>query len=266
VPALRNIDRRGNASLLEWIDGLPVDAPSTGDIDAALSFLRGLHGLKDNEDSGSLPLASEACLSGAELEDQVARRFGRLSDAARISAPLRTILGRLTSAQTVFLARARTAYLKQGLAWDQDIDPAIRTLSPSDFGFHNVLRRPDGSLVFIDFEYFGWDDPVKLVCDTLLHPGVNLSEDAADRFLSGALEIYGADRHFFARARALYPMFGLRWCAILLNEFLPEKWVIRSHAGDSDINAAQACQLDKTDSLLTRLLGNDNAISRAVRS
>ena len=47
----------------------------------------------------------------------------------------------------------------------------LRVLSPSDFGFHNALRRPDGTIVFVDFEYFGWDDPAKMMADAMLHPG-----------------------------------------------------------------------------------------------
>ena len=47
-----------------------------------------------------------------------------------------------------------------------------RTLSPSDFGFHNALRRPDGRVVFLDLEYFGWDDPAKMISDFLLHPAL----------------------------------------------------------------------------------------------
>jgi hypothetical protein len=35
--------------------------------------------------------------------------------------------------------------------FDREIPRTERTLSPSDYGFHNALRRPDGTLVFLDF-------------------------------------------------------------------------------------------------------------------
>lgn len=38
-----------------------------------------------------------------------------------------------------------------------------RTLSPVDFGPHNMLFRGGKPPVFIDFEKFGWDDPVRLI-------------------------------------------------------------------------------------------------------
>ena len=105
-----------------------------------------------------------------------------------------------------------------------------RSLCPSDFGFHNALRNATG-LTFLDFEYFGWDDPVKLTCDFLLHPGMRLSDSLKRRFVAAALVIYGADPTFARRLSLLYPLFAVRWCLILLNEFLPERWAHRVHAG-----------------------------------
>jgi hypothetical protein len=109
-----------------------------------------------------------------------------------------------------------------------------RSLVPSDFGFHNALRRSDGTLAFVDFEYFGWDDPVKLTADTLLHPGLPMPAAQRDRFRSAALEIYSEDATFAPRLKALYPLFGLRWGLILLNEFRPERWRLRSAAGETE--------------------------------
>ena len=42
-------------------------------------------------------------------------------------------------------------------------------LSPSDFGFHNILSHHN-NLYYIDFEYAGWDDPYKLIADFILNP------------------------------------------------------------------------------------------------
>ena len=37
-------------------------------------------------------------------------------------------------------------------------------LSPSDFGFHNIVKNKK-KLYFLDFEYSGFDDPLKLLSD-----------------------------------------------------------------------------------------------------
>jgi hypothetical protein len=98
-------------------------------------------------------------------------------------------------------------------------------------------------LAFLDFEYFGWDDPVKLTADILLHPGRPLEPTQRRRFRRAATQLYGDDPAFASRLSAYLPLFGLRWVFILLNEFIPERWQRRVLAGEtgnwSDVRARQ---------------------------
>ena len=71
---------------------------------------------------------------------------------------------------------------REAVEADQPLDPAERCLSPSDFGFHNAILANDGRLRFIDFEYAGWDDPSKLICDFFCQPAVPAPPQAFDRF------------------------------------------------------------------------------------
>src|SRR6202040_3710161 len=77
-----------------------------------------------------------------------------------------------------------------GLDFAATLPQEKRSLVPSDFGFHNSLRRMDGTLAFVDFEYFGWDDPVKLTADILLHPGMSLGDAQRARLRLGAGRLY----------------------------------------------------------------------------
>jgi len=136
-----------------------------------------------------------------------------------------------------------------------DLDAALahgpQTLSPSDFGFHNALRRPDGSLVFIDFEYFGWDDPVKLTADFLWHPAMRLDTAERRTFLKGVRELYGGDAGFLKRLAVSYPFYGIRWTLIILNEFLPQLWARRAFSGKGrDWEASKREQLAKARATL----------------
>src|SRR5258707_15893745 len=98
--------------------------------------------------------------------------------------------------------KARYLVTAAGLAFDAELPQEWRSLVPSDFGFHNSLRRPDGSLAFLDFEYFGWDDPVKLTADILLHPGKPLKPSQRTRFRQAAARLYGGDPAFSSRLTA----------------------------------------------------------------
>ena len=151
---------------------------------------------------------------------------------------------------------AKAKILAAGLDFTADLPQEWRSLVPSDFGFHNSLRRKDGSLAFVDFEYFGWDDPVKLSADILLHPGRTLAAPQRQRFRRAACELYGADPSFAERLDAYLPLYGLRWVLILLNEFIPERWQRRVLAGASESWAeAKATQLALASDFLAALPG-----------
>ncbi|MBV5335854.1 aminoglycoside phosphotransferase family protein, partial [bacterium] len=222
-------------------------------IDQALSLVAALRrvGLDRNAWTGE---AAEACLSLEALIGQVHGRLERLrnlNDEPGLSGLLRN---ELTPSLNAAAAAARTAYTTAGLDPVAEISAAQWVLSPSDFGLHNALRRADGRLIFIDFEYFGWDDPVKLTADFLWHPGMSLSDQEADCWWAGMLDLFADNPTFAVRLAAQAPLFAIRWCLIILNEFLPERWRRRVFAGGSagDWMTAKAAQLVKARALLSR--------------
>ena len=118
-------------------------------------------------------------------------------------------------------AKTATEDLRRSLPdyMENEIDIQGRTLSPSDFGFHNAIRRDDGELIFLDFEYFGWDDPAKMISDFVLHPAMELSPSLKARFVANTA---GGNPVLMERLETVFPLFGLKWCLILLNLFLPQ--------------------------------------------
>lgn len=271
VPSPQLADPGQAAALYEWIAGEPVarDAgtrPQT-DIQQALSLVARLAGLREAAGADRLGEAAEACLSLAELLRQIESRFARLS--AQAGSGLAPFLdSEVRPAIDRAAAQARAAYADAGLDPVRPVEPSLRTLSPSDFGFHNALRRPDGRLAFLDFEYFGWDDPVKLTADLPWHPAFALSETERDAWTAGCAALFAGDPGFAPRLRAQMPLYGLRWCLILLNEFLPERWERRRFAGTAaGWEEAKAVQLAKARRWLdavSRLLQAPDAISLSL--
>ena len=150
VPAAVASDPENGFALYEWIEGNSIDAPGPADIDAVLGFIESLIGLAAREEAQSLPLASEACLSGAELCRQVEDRLKRLIAVAEGHPGLAEFLTEdLSLALKTLSAEAGKTYEENGANFDKEIEPKARTLNPSDFGFHNALRRPDGTVVFL---------------------------------------------------------------------------------------------------------------------
>jgi hypothetical protein len=254
VPRAVAADPVRSCALFDWVEGGPVQAAKAADIDSAVLFLAELKRLAGDPAAVALPLASEACLSGADVVAQIEARVARLTQVADGNRPLTRFLeGEFADTYRRLTKAAVDGFGVSGAGFARQIGSGLMTLSPSDFGFHNSLRRPDGALVFLDFEYFGWDDPVKLVADFLLHPGMQLDEGLRRRFLIGASEVFTGDPRFPLRLRLLYPLFGIRWVTILLNEFLPERWQRRVYAGAAARAAAEAAQLIKATDLVRRL-------------
>jgi fructosamine-3-kinase len=255
VPRVLAVDDARGYALLSWIDGREVIAINDDDIDAAIAFLSVIHELRVSPWAAEQPLAAEACLSGLEIERQITERLARLRKAARREPEALDFVNQsFPFAFSKASAEARKQMAVASLDFTAELAQERRTLVPSDFGFHNCLRQNDGSLVFLDFEYFGWDDPVKLTADFVLHPGRALPVVQRRRFREAAVRLYGTDPAFARRLTAYLPLFGLRWVLILLNEFVPERWHQRVRAGyPGSWSDAKARQLARAQDFLASL-------------
>jgi hypothetical protein len=242
-------DRDENCALYEWFDGeAAVLRPQPGDVDQLADFLVDLQKLREAPGAKSLRTASAGIFSPAEAVAQCEQRLHRLLEQAGADPALREFIDRdLAPSAALAHRRVETRYAKLGRDPATELAPAQRALSPSDFGLHNAMRSETGRLRFIDFEYFGWDDPVKLASDTALHPGSNFPEPGARRLIERlSREFEPLDPAFAVRRDVLYPVFGLIWCLIILNDFLPESRSRRVMAGRvGELGAILAGQLDK---------------------
>ena len=258
VPKVFAIDSVNSYALMEWIEGEPVCEVSEQDIDFALNFIGKIYNLKDAEGADEMQDASEACLSGTEIVKQISKRLDRLINITQESESLYQYLTKeFIPVFTDIQSWSMKNYQLNGFDFYKPIPWEMRGLIPADFGFHNALRSANSKITFLDFEYFGWDDPVKLTADFLLHPGMNLSHSLYSQFCKGMVNFMRNDKMYQHRLISLYPLFGLRWCLILLNEFLPERWQRRIYAGaHTDRKNAELRQLELSRQLLNVIINN----------
>lgn len=259
VPQPIAANRKLGFALYEFIDGAKPDRPSAADIIAIAEFLDRLRGLAALPEGVQLNPASEACFSVASMVDVLRERLSRLSRSEGSPgnlADLRAYLDdEFAPALEKFSVWSRSHLRRVNVAFDQELPVSERTISPSDFGFHNALRRRGGELVFLDFEYFGWDDPAKMIVDFLLHPARPVPARLKRRFLAEMFQRFSNWPKLRRRVEAVYPLFSLKWCLIFLNEFLPADFQRRqfAHAESYDRDAAQRRQLGRSRRLLRRL-------------
>jgi predicted Ser/Thr protein kinase len=242
-------DPRNGLALYEFVEGRrlgPAEATAER-VDEAADFFAALN--LRRRDAASMPDASEARFSIAEHVELIARRVERLA-----SIPAGSPAG---SAAAAFargeLARAWERARKAALAEpgaEETLAAEDRRLSPSDFGFHNALLEPNGKLRFIDFEYAGWDDPAKLVCDFYCQPAVPAPASTFEAFARRAAAGLRSRDACLRRIDVLLPAYRLKWCCILLNDFAPDGARRRRFAGAETNEKALAAQLEKARAAL----------------
>jgi hypothetical protein len=246
-------DEARQVAVYDFIEGQPIPSSEVipADIKQVLDFLRSLKQIAASGAAVDFPVASEACFSIDAIFENLGGRFQGLERAAKREPTLAEFLER----QFIPFRRAAEDWCRD-FCRCHDIDPSkeisvdARTLSPSDFGFHNTLRRPDGKLAFLDFEYFGWDDPAKTIADFLLHPGMQLPHELKQQFFAGAISIFSSSPRIDLRVRAVYPLFAVKWGTILLNEFTLDHMPRRSFAVGAPRVLSQSAQLEKARRLL----------------
>jgi hypothetical protein len=236
-------------ALYQWFDGeAAVLCPQDDDADQLADFLIELQKLRNAEGAQILRNASASIFSPEAAIAQYEQRLDGLRHVSQDQPELRAFVeGSLVPSTAIAIGQLRRRYAELGRDPAADLAPAHRALSPSDFGLHNALRPNDGRLRFIDFEYFGWDDPVKLLSDTAIHPGSDLPEAGANRLIERLSRAFAAgDDAFAIRRDVLYPVFGAIWCLIVLNAYLPESRSRRALAAQGgDLTVRLAGQLDK---------------------
>ena len=227
TPKVLAFNKPQNIAFYEFIEGEGMYNIEDHHINQALNFIEDLQSFKGKAIWGE---ASEACLSERQLAGQISYRFDRLVKITNKD------LNKFLVSTFKPLLNKTFEYSEKN--WpsnnlEKELPEWKQAFSPSDFGFHNAILKGSGDLVFFDFEYFGRDDPVKLIADFVWHPGMKLKNSQKKDWLKGAFDIFKSDTQLIKRFSSAWPLYGLRWALIVLNEFLDDGWRKRTYADES---------------------------------
>jgi hypothetical protein len=251
VPVPLGWDFENRLCALSAVSGTKLSEQQISKIEVqqCIDWICNLQQHRTHLEAASVPDAADACFSIREHLELLDHRAGRTLNAAEQSSHLEFS----TFVREDLIPRirdlARSIITNEGIC-DSPLPQPHRILSPSDFGFHNALRDHEGRMWFFDFEYAGWDDPAKLLCDFFCQPQTPVDLCYADSF-TAALEEATGDASLAARFRLLLPLHAAKWSCILLNEFMPGGADRRRFAG---VRLSQpgvlAAQLEKSRRML----------------
>ncbi len=245
-------DSENGVGLYEFIPGrrlgaTEIDAVAVGQ---AVAFYRELNLQKGHPDAANLADGSEACFSIRNHLDCVGLRVRRLEKLEGTTGVDDEAADFVRHSLRPVWEVVASAVLRGDADLERTLGTAERCLSPSDFGYHNALLGPDGIMRFLDFEYAGWDDPAKLVCDFFCQPAVPVPIEHLMGFAEGVVGLSPDPRRDLARILLLLPLYRLKWCCIVLNEFLPEEGERRRFASPADEEVRKVDQLSRARQML----------------
>ncbi len=221
---------------------------------AAIEFLLELNQHRESPDAASLPIASEACFSISSHIDCIRRRVRQLQEGAKeasVSPEARDFIDHvLASAMDRVEASIRQEMERQPTLTELSCEERI--VSPSDFGFHNAFLDTNGRLRFFDFEYAGWDDPAKTVCDFFSQVAVPVPREHWSEFVSRITPVGGAN--VAQRSELLRPLYLVKWCCIVLNPLLQVGRERREFSGGQDCGIAESECVDRARRILGSVL------------
>lgn len=241
------------AILISYIPGIKPE-PTVAYLDAVFDFLAQLKQLSQFKEAHAFPLAASPYLCLSHLYDEILQRLNRFYPLFPDEPLLADFFdGHFSPCWEYLIHRIELLSPLEKNFFHLPLSENKRVLIPGDFGTHNTLFDPESNqFYFFDFEYFGWDDPIRLICDFLYHPAMNLSIEARKIVLERAKRCYGQeDPDFEQRLVFALPFFMIRWVLIILNEFLPERQKNRgglTHCDDWE--SIKLAQLKKAETLL----------------
>ncbi len=75
----------------------------------------------------------------------------------------------------------------------------------------------NGLLKYIDFEYSGYDDISKLICDWVVHPNYQWNEHQEKLLEEYLLDEFIDDGGWVQRTKSIKQLIKLKWCIIIMS-------------------------------------------------
>lgn len=225
VPELQAVDTPRRCVVMEYIEGdlyvSKARIPSNQHLHECASFIARINQRLDIARAMVKLDAAEGYTSLEQHLSSIRTRFLSMG-TEQIPKVLKTrtveILGKLEK-RINYVNEKYASQVKMGEIEDS-IRPCDRWISPSDFGFHNAVLTPK-RIRFIDFEFAGWDDPVKTLLDFWMQPRIVVPQAWIEQ-ITRLLDLQ-QKRHLTKRLTIASDIFELKWAVIILSVLTPER-------------------------------------------
>ena len=206
VPKIISISKEHNCCLMSYLEGETVNNFKSEYLSQFAFFYKKILEISEKERNNNFG-SIDTCPRLNLLIHQINKRIENLKKEKNIK--LKIVLNKLFHLVN-FLEKTINPYHYNNLRTE---------LSVVDFGINNVLLN-NHKLFFIDFEFFGLDNPVHLISDTISHPANNLSLEDQISFLDILSNCHINKAEVINAFNGTNILFDIKWCLIMLNPFL----------------------------------------------
>ena len=215
-PNILLTNENDNWTLFEWLDGEKIVNPNQKDLEELTLFVKKIQILSNLKNSKNIGYASEACFNLVEHKKLVIFRVKEIIKASKGS-----VKEWFKSQVLESLNKCEIKYQNYFSLSNSNNLIKNKILSPSDIGFHNVLKIKN-KLYFHDFEYAGWDDPYKLIVDILIQPENVLSKHNSIKIIN-SLESCLKIKNYCDYLKVYLILYRAKWVSIIFKRILHNK-------------------------------------------
>lgn len=218
-PKLKYSDSENNFSLLSWIEGGKIKNINEINLEKISDFFNSINNPKLKR-LKNIPYASEAnfSLKGTqELILQITNKKKFEITDLPFNIDFRNWFVNDFVNEIVNTSRELE---ENYLYYDQNYKDQ-KIISQSDVGFHNILVK-NKKLFFIDFEYAGWDNPMKFISDWILQPDSFFLQKKSLEYFQPLVKGLIKDINWKKNIKPYLLLYRLRWCLIISNKIFKQ--------------------------------------------
>ena len=226
IPRPINFYEKENMGVYSFIEGCKINQKDVTkkDIINAVEFLVRLHSLPD-EDKRQFSKASSACLSMQDYINVIDKRQRTIKSCTPSGKYRKKIKDLLNKRVYPKIREIKEDFEKKTMSMDTSKELLLenQVLTPADFGFHNILKN-ENSYSFVDFEYFGRDDPVRQVLDFFHHGASRRIDKKLKNLFIEKYKEKTPHHDLQERIQILDPLINMTWILIDFN-FLSKRYI-----------------------------------------
>ena len=220
IPYIIGVNKKEKILYLKYISGKKIKRPKKNHLNECLKFLKKINH-KTTHKNFHFQNASDACLCVGDHINACERRINKLRNKYNYKKDYESkkiykfLKNKIIPEFKIIKSNIKYSFAKSQIKKKLNDNQLI--LSPSDFGFHNIITKND-KMYFIDFEYAGWDDPRKLVCDFILNPDYLISKKNKIFFLMNFDQVFKTKILNSNQFRVILKFHFLKWVCMIINQ------------------------------------------------